>query len=207
MQRIYHISVHIGIGCPFKDGICIIDRNGRFILHPDKNRMLKDTLDASVILKGKRGAVSAIVDGVPSWICYRNVKYVEWTLMMVVPKYLIQRHGRMLNLIILVVMAIGLAAIYLFCRRRIKEIADPFAAKKAAMERELSIAHDIQMSMLPSSLVATSTTTSYATTVSSSVLATYQAKGCRLHFSCRRHVVTSACWQRWNRIPVALSPA
>ena len=131
---------------------CIIDRNGRFILHPDKNRMLKDTLDASVILKGKRGAVSAIVDGVPSWICYRNIKYVEWTLMMVVPKDLIQRHGRMLNLIILVVMAIGLAAIYLFCRRRIKEIADPFAAKKAAMERELSIAHDIQMSMLPSSL-------------------------------------------------------
>lgn len=131
---------------------CIIDRNGRFILHPDKNRMLKDTLDASVILKGKRGAVSAIVDGVPSWVCYRHIKYVEWTVMMVVPQDLIQRHGRMLNLIILVVMAIGLAAIYLLCRRQIKEIADPFAAKKAAMERELSIAHDIQMSMLPSPL-------------------------------------------------------
>ena len=49
-------------------------------------------------------------------------------------------------------MIIGLVAIYLFCRRRIKDIADPFAAKKAAMERELNIAHDIQMSMVPSAM-------------------------------------------------------
>ena len=43
----------------------IIDRNGRYIIHPDKERMLKDTLDANITFKGKQGAVSAIIDGVP----------------------------------------------------------------------------------------------------------------------------------------------
>ena len=104
---------------------CIIDRNGRFILHPDKERMLKDTLDANVTLKGMQGAVSAVVDGVPSWVCYRTVKYAEWTIMMVVPEDLIQRHGRMLNIIILAVMLIGLAAIYLFCRQQIRKVTSP----------------------------------------------------------------------------------
>ena len=104
---------------------CIIDRNGRYVLHPDRDRMLKDTLDAKVTFKGQEGAVSAIVDGVPSWIFYRHLKYVEWTVMMVVPENLIQRHGRMLNTIILLVMLIGLAAIYLFCRQQIRKVTSP----------------------------------------------------------------------------------
>jgi sigma-B regulation protein RsbU (phosphoserine phosphatase) len=104
---------------------CIIDRNGRYILHPDKDRMLKDTLDADVTFKGQQGAVSAIIDGIPSWVCYRNIKYVEWTVMMVVPENLIQRHGRMLNTTILLVMLIGLAAIYLFCRQQIRKVTAP----------------------------------------------------------------------------------
>ena len=104
---------------------CIIDRNGRYIIHPDEERMLKDTLDAKVTFKGKEGTVSAIVDGVPSWIFYHHLKYVEWTVMMVVPENLIQRHGRMLNTIILLVMLIGLAAIYLFCRQQIRKVTSP----------------------------------------------------------------------------------
>lgn len=104
---------------------CIIDRNGRYILHPDKDRMLKDTLDADVTFKGKQGTVSAIIDGVPSWVFYRAVKYVEWTVMMVVPEDLIQRHGRMLNTTILLAMLIGLAAIYLFCRQQIRKVTSP----------------------------------------------------------------------------------
>ena len=179
---------------------CIIDRHGRYILHPDKDRMLKDTLDAGVTFKGQQGAVSANIDGVPSWICYRNIRHVEWTVMMVVPEDLIQRHGRMLNIIILAVMVIGLAAIYLFCRQQIRKVTSPLhrfarsaeevakgnfnaplpdirdddeirqlrdsfgnmqqslsqyidelkttTAQKSAIESELSIARNIQMSML-----------------------------------------------------------
>ena len=72
-----------------------------------------------------QGAVSAVVDGVPSWVCYRTVKYAEWTIMMVVPEDLIQRHGRMLNIIILAAMLIGLAAIYFFCRQQIRKVTSP----------------------------------------------------------------------------------
>ena len=181
---------------------CIIDCNGRYVLHPDRDRMLKDTFDAKVTFKGKEGTVSAIVDGVPSWIFYHHLKYVEWTVMMVVPENLIQRHGRMLNTIILLVMLIGLAAIYLFCRQQIKKVTSPLhrftrsaeevakgnfnaplpdirdddevrmlrdsfgnmqqslslyidelkttTAQKSAIESELSIARDIQNSMVPS---------------------------------------------------------
>ena len=181
---------------------CIIDRNGRYVLHPDRDRMLKDTFDAKVTFKGKEGTVSAIVDGVPSWIFYHHLKNVEWTVMMVVPENLIQRHGRMLNTIILLVMLIGLAAIYLFCRQQIRKVTSPLhrfarsaeevakgnfnaplpdirdddeirllrdsfgnmqqslslyidelkttTAQKSAIESELSIARDIQNSMVPS---------------------------------------------------------
>ena len=181
---------------------CVIDCHGRYVLHPDKDRMLKDTLDVDVTFRGREGTLSAIIDGVPSWVFYRNIRYVEWTVMMVVPEDLIQRHGRMLNTIILLAMLIGLAAIYLFCRQQIKKVTSPLhrfarsaeevakgnfnaplpdisdddeirmlrdsfgnmqrslsqyieelkttTAQKSAIESELSIARDIQNSMVPS---------------------------------------------------------
>ena len=65
---------------------CVIDRNRRYIIHPDKERMLKDTLESSITFEGERGAVSAVIDGVPSRINYRNIRFAEWTVMMVVPE-------------------------------------------------------------------------------------------------------------------------
>ena len=104
---------------------CIIDRHGRYVLHPDKERMLKDTLDANVVFKGNQGTVYAVIDGVPSWVFYHAVEYAEWTVLVVVPEDLIQRHGRMLNIIILAAMLIGLAAIYFFCRQQIRKVTSP----------------------------------------------------------------------------------
>ena len=108
---------------------CIIDRHGRYVLHPDKERMLKDTLDANVTFKGNQGTVYAVIDGVPSWVFYHAVEYAEWTVLVVVPEDLIQRHGRMLNIIILAAMLIGLAAIYFFCRQQIRKVTSEEVAK------------------------------------------------------------------------------
>lgn len=181
--------------------ICIIDRNGRYIIHPDKERMLKDSIDANITFEERQGAASATIDGVPSWVCYRNTRFTEWTVMIVVPEDVIQQNGRMLNIIILAVMLIGLAAIYLFCRQQIRKVTSPLhsfarsaeevaqgnfnaplpnirhddeirllrdsfgnmqqslshyieelkttTAQKSAIESELSIARDIQKSMIP----------------------------------------------------------
>lgn len=127
----------------------IVDRKGTYIIHLDREHMLKDKLVTDCTMTGEQGVAVASIDGITAWIYYRTVKYVDWTMVIVVPKDLILYNGRMLNIIIMATMLLGLAAIYLFCRHQIKEIADPLAAQKAVMERELNIAHNIQMAMLP----------------------------------------------------------
>ena len=141
----------------------VIDHEGTYIIHPDKERMLRDTFKVNSVMTDEIGSATALIDGVPSWIYYRRIKYVDWTMAVVVPDDIILFNGRMLNIIILSVMIIGLLAIYLFCRRQIKGIADPFAAQKAAVDRELNIAHDIQMALLPQSFPEHSDIDLYAT--------------------------------------------
>ena len=103
------------------------------------------------------------IDGVKSRLYYRSLKYVNWTMVIVAPLDVIMANAKVLNIIILLVMVLGLVAIYLFCRRQIKEIADPFAAQKAAVDRELTIAHDIQLALLPQSFPEHSDIDLYAT--------------------------------------------
>ena len=131
----------------------VVDIEGTLIIHPDKQRIMTD-YDARIgrAMKANRGTCTTEVDGVKSRLYYRNIKYTNWVMVIVTPEDVILSNGFMLNIIILAVMVLGLVAIYLFCRHQIKEIADPVAAQKAAMERELNIAHNIQMGMLPKAL-------------------------------------------------------
>ena len=131
----------------------VIDKGGTIIMHPDKNRMMT-SFDKNIgkLMATHQGSCMAEIDGVKSCMYYRSIKYTDLVMGIVMPETVILANGLMLNIIILLVMVVGLVAIYLFCRLQIKEIADPFAAQKAAMERELVIAHDIQMSMLPQPL-------------------------------------------------------
>ena len=125
LQKVRQGKMHYEQNVEHPSYNCIIDRHGRYVLHPDKERMLKDTLDANVTFKGNQGTVYAVIDGVPSWVFYHAVEYAEWTVLVVVPEDLIQRHGRMLNIIILAAMLIGLAAIYFFCRQQIRKVTSP----------------------------------------------------------------------------------
>jgi len=136
----------------------VIDDKGTYIIHPDEKRMLRDTLDTNAIMAEERGAATAVIDGIPSWLYYRKVQDVGWTMAVVVPNDVILFNGLMLNITILVVMVLGLLAIYLFCRQQIKGIADPFAMQKANLEHELKIANAIQMAMLPKSVNSPSET-------------------------------------------------
>ena len=130
----------------------IIDKEGTYIIHPDKRHMMT-SIDKNVFktMMANRETCITEVDGVKSKLYYRSFKHVNWTMAIVTPEDVILANAKMLNIIILAVMMIGLLVIYLFCRRQIKDIADPFAAKKAVMERELNIAHNIQMALLPQS--------------------------------------------------------
>lgn len=101
------------------------------------------------MMREHRGTCVTEVNGVTSRLYYRTVKDVDWIMGIVTPEDVILSNAQQLNYVILLTMVLGLVAIYLICRHQIKGITDPVAAQKAAMERELLIAHDIQMSMLP----------------------------------------------------------
>jgi len=152
MEDIQEINSQYEKGFQHQSYFFIVNRDGTIIIHPDKQRMLTQ-FDKNVgkMMLAHRGTCVTEVDGVKSRLYYRSFKYVDWTMVIVAPEDVILTKARVLNIIILGVMMMGLLAIYLFCRRQIKEIADPFAAKKAVMERELSIAHNIQMALLPQS--------------------------------------------------------
>lgn len=114
----------------------VIDRHGNYIVHPDKNfsvgtgsifEQTKETPDSVVakMVKGENGEAMMDIDGVHSWVYYRTVKYVNWTMVIVVPEEMIFHRGRMLNTIILLTMLFGLLAIYFICRHMIKETTMP----------------------------------------------------------------------------------
>ena len=117
----------------------IIDRHGRYIMHPDQSRLLKDSiqqlvketpdsLDDHVVAKmvnGEKGEAMMDVDGVHSWIYYRTVKFVDWTMVIVVPEQVIFHNGRTLNTIILLMMLFGLLVIYFISRHMIRQTTNP----------------------------------------------------------------------------------
>ncbi len=141
----------------------VINHRGTYIIHPDQKRILNanfydeaklttNKIDDKVVaqmIRGEKGSAMVEIDGVPSWIYYRTVKHMNWIIAIVVPREVIMHNGRMLNTIILLTVLLGLLAIYFICRHMIKEITSPVTAQQAALERELKIAHDIQMAMLP----------------------------------------------------------
>ena len=164
MEDISEINNQYEKGLQHQSYFFIVNRDGTIIIHPDKQRMLTQ-FDKNVgkMMLAHRGTCVTEVDGVKSRLYYRSFKYVNWTMVIVAPQDVIMAKAKVLNIIILLVMVLGLLAIYLFCRRQIKEIADPFAAQKAVMEHELNIAHNIQMALLPQSFPEHSYIDLYAT--------------------------------------------
>ena len=164
MEDISEINNQYEKGLQHQSYFFIVNRDGTIIIHPDKQRMLTQ-FDKNVgkMMLAHRGTCVTEVDGVKSRLYYRSFKYVNWTMVIVAPQDVIMAKAKVLNIIILLVMVLGLLAIYLFCRRQIKEIADPFAAQKAVMEHELNIAHNIQTALLPQSFPEHSDIDLYAT--------------------------------------------
>jgi sigma-B regulation protein RsbU (phosphoserine phosphatase) len=218
VEEIKRVNDEYEQGLAHKSYCFVIDRHGNYIMHPDQKRVLTtsfldqtketpDTLDDRVVAKmvqGENGEAMMDVDGMHSWIYYRTIKYVDWTIVIVVPKEVIFHNGRMLNTIILLTMVFGLVAVFFICRHMIRQTTRPLhsfalsadevalgnfssvlpdvqgsdevrmlhdafenmrtslsiyvdelqstTATKASLERELKIAHGIQMALLPKPL-------------------------------------------------------
>ena len=153
MEDIREINNQYEKGLQHQSYFFIVNREGTYIIHPNKELMLTPC-DRNIgkTMLAHRGTCVMEIDGVKSRLYYRSFNYVNWTMVIVAPEDVILANAKMLNIIILAVMMIGLLAIYLFCRRQIKDIADPVAMQKANLEHELKIANGIQMAMLPKTL-------------------------------------------------------
>ena len=126
MEDINEINSQYEQGFQHQSYFFIVNRDGTIIIHPDKQRMLTQ-FDKNVgkAMLAHRGTCVTEVDGVKSRLYYRSFKYVNWTMVIVVPEDVIIANAKVLNIIILAVMMIGLLAIYLFCRRQIKKTTSP----------------------------------------------------------------------------------
>lgn len=94
----------------------------------DKVKETPDSLDdhvAASMVRGEDGQAMIDNDGVSSRIYYRHVKYVNWTLAVVVPDEVIFHKGQTLNTIILLMMLFGMLAVYFICRHMIRQTTQP----------------------------------------------------------------------------------
>ena len=114
----------------------IIDSDGTYLIHPDRERVLKkkfqeiaaltpDTADdemAQDMMAGKSGSRRILKDGVDSWVFYSFVKYADWTVVVVVPEAIIHHNGNTLVLFLLGILATGLLIIYVLSHKLIHQI-------------------------------------------------------------------------------------
>ena len=114
----------------------IIDSDGTYLIHPDRERVLKkkfqeiaaltpDTADdemAQDMMAGKSGSRRILKDGVDSWVFYSFVKYADWTVVVVVPEAIIHHNGNTLVLLLLGILATGLLVIYVLSHKLIHQI-------------------------------------------------------------------------------------
>jgi sigma-B regulation protein RsbU (phosphoserine phosphatase) len=204
----------------------IIDDEGTFIAHPDNDYVLKknyfelaktttDTLDDYVgrqmvegksgMYKDQRSRIAHIqffgLDGLNAYVFFQHIALTNWSIGLVVPRFLIDGYAIGIGLAMIILIGLGLLAGRIVGRIVIKRMVRPLTklaesadevakgnfraplpwikhrdeikllrdsfegmqhslteyidelkdttASKAAIEQELKVAHDIQMSMLP----------------------------------------------------------
>ena len=187
------------------------DSTGTLLVHPDTKRLVRENIKPYITkapdkYKGhltfndsREDEIE--LDGVKVILCSQVVKYTDWTINIVIPKFYIDVFGYTVAGIAIAFILIGMLVVYFFGRRTIKKDVNPLkqlaitanevargnfqttlpplkshdeihqlrdsfeqmqqsltnyveelkstTAQKSAIESELKIAHDIQMSMLP----------------------------------------------------------
>ena len=117
----------------------IVDKNGYYVSHPDKERMLQDNFFKAISQKtdsvaermmremkaGKKGSAEITFEGVPSTVFYSPLEKSGWSLVMILPniRYYIVVFG--FGIILSLCLLTGLLAVYIICRTTIRRSTRP----------------------------------------------------------------------------------
>ena len=117
----------------------IIGPNGDYIVHPDKERILKTNFyDYAVGKKadkfrklgdamrsGESGEMRVLVDGIESEAYFAPLLHSGWSMCIVVPIRRLLGPGYMFGAIILILILLGLLIVSFICQRSIKKTSQP----------------------------------------------------------------------------------
>ena len=117
----------------------IVDKNGYYVSHPDKERMLRDNFFKAISQKtdsvadrvmtemkaGKKGSAELTFEGVPSTVFYSPLEKSGWSLVVILPnnRYYIVVFG--FCIILSLFLLTGLLAVYIICRTTIRRSTRP----------------------------------------------------------------------------------
>ena len=117
----------------------IVDKNGYYVSHPDKERMLRDNFFKAISEKtdsvadrmmremkaGKKGSAEITFEGVPSTVFYSPLEKSGWSLVMILPniRYYIVVFG--FGILLSLCLLTGLLAVYIICRTTIRRSTRP----------------------------------------------------------------------------------
>ena len=119
----------------------IISRNGDYIVHPDKERILnetyfsyalesRDTTDDHIgyeMINGKQGSAEFNNDGTVSNIFYAPIQRTGWSMAIIIPHSVMYYEAYLLGGIIIFLMVVGLVILYYVCRFTIRRITRPLS--------------------------------------------------------------------------------
>ena len=117
----------------------IIGRNGTYIVHPDKERILNesyfsyaletnDTIDEYIgyeMINGRQGYTRFNNDDIPSYIFYSPIERTGWSMAIIVPKSSMYQKAYFLGGFIIFLMVVGLGILSFVCRLTIRRITRP----------------------------------------------------------------------------------
>jgi sigma-B regulation protein RsbU (phosphoserine phosphatase) len=124
----------------------IINNDGTYIAHPDKERVMKKNALSSIdkssddgqviqdMMKMNYGIASVTIDGVSSNIYYAPLGSTNWAMAIVIPKIAIWMLFIIMMVPLVIIIAIGLLVIYSFCHSIIHQAVKPIGALAKSTE-------------------------------------------------------------------------
>ena len=123
----------------------MVDSTGTLLVHPDMGRAVKKkfqnyiTVDPDSAIKDilalEEGDAEEIsIDGTEVYITFNPIKHTNWSLAMIFPNVIIDVFGYLLGGFFIVVILIGLLAVWFFGRRVIRKTTRPLQQLAAAAD-------------------------------------------------------------------------